>query len=35
VDEENIKANYGDGVLELTLAKQEKAKPRSIEVEVN
>jgi len=35
VDEENIKANYRDGVLELTLAKQEKAKPRSIEVEVN
>lgn len=35
VDHENIKANYRDGVLELTLAKQEKAKPRAIEVEVN
>ena len=35
VDDENIKANYHDGVLELTLAKQEKAKPRAIEVEVN
>ncbi|MEQ6885659.1 Hsp20/alpha crystallin family protein [Salicola sp. Rm-C-2C1-2] len=35
VDDENIKANYRDGVLELTLAKQHKAKPRAIEVEVN
>ncbi|XOZ32668.1 Hsp20/alpha crystallin family protein [Halomonadaceae bacterium KBTZ08] len=35
VDDENIKANYHDGVLELTLTKQEKAKPRAIEVEVN
>ena len=34
VDHENIKASYRDGVLELTLAKQEKAKPRAIEVEV-
>lgn len=35
VDDANIKANYHDGVLELTLTKQEKAKPRAIEVEVN
>lgn len=34
VDDENIKASYRDGVLELTLAKQEKAKPRAIEVDV-
>jgi len=34
VDDENIKASYHDGLLELTLAKQEKAKPRAIEVEV-
>ena len=35
VDDENIQANYQDGVLQLTLPKQEKAKPRAIEVEVN
>jgi len=35
VDDENIKASYRDGVLELTLAKQEKAKPRAIEVQVD
>lgn len=35
VDDENIQANYQDGILELTLPKQDKAKPRSIEVEVN
>ena len=35
VDDENIQASYQDGVLELTLPKQEKAKPRAIEVEVN
>lgn len=35
VDDQNIKASYHDGLLELTLAKQEKAKPRAIEVEVN
>ncbi|TVP58018.1 MAG: Hsp20/alpha crystallin family protein [Halomonadaceae bacterium] len=34
VDDEHIKASYRDGLLELRLAKQEKAKPRSIEVEV-
>ena len=34
VDDENIKASYKDGILELTLAKQEKAKPRAIEVDV-
>lgn len=35
VDDENIQASYQDGVLELTLPKQEKTKPRAIEVEVN
>lgn len=35
VDDENIQASYQDGVLQLTLPKQEKAKPRAIEVEVN
>ncbi len=35
VDRENIKANYKDGVLELTLPKKEEAKPKQIEVEVN
>lgn len=35
VDDENIQASYQDGILELTLPKQEKAKPRAIEVEVN
>lgn len=34
VDEENIHAEYRDGVLALTLNKTEKAKPRAIEVKV-
>lgn len=34
IDDEHIKASYHDGLLELRLAKQEKAKPRAIEVEV-
>src|SRR2546421_5418199 len=33
VDPKNIKANYDNGVLTVTLPKSEKAKPRQIEVE--
>ena len=35
VDTENIKAGYKDGVLEITLAKKEEAKPKEINIEVN
>lgn len=35
VDSESIKANYKDGVLEITLPKKEEAKPKEIKVEVN
>ncbi len=35
VDPENIKASYKDGVLEITLAKREEAKPKEINIEVN
>ncbi len=35
VDPENIKANYKDGVLEVTLPKKEEAKPKQIKVTVN
>ena len=35
VDPEGIKANYKDGVLEVTLPKKEEAKPKQIDVEVN
>ena len=34
VDEGNIRAEYKDGILTLNLVKQEKAKPRAIEVQV-
>jgi HSP20 family protein len=34
VDPKNIKANYDNGVLTITLPKSEKAKPRQIEVEL-
>jgi Molecular chaperone (small heat shock protein) len=35
VDPEKVKAEYNNGVLTVTLAKKELAKPRSIKVEVN
>lgn len=35
VNEETIRADYKDGVLQVTLEKSEKAKPKSIEVSVN
>ncbi len=35
VDPEKVKADYKDGVLTITLAKKEVAKPRSIKVEVS
>lgn len=34
IDEKNVKANYRDGVLELTLPKSEAVKPRKIAVDV-
>jgi HSP20 family protein len=34
VDQGNIKAEYKDGVLKLTLPKREEAKPRQIEIHV-
>jgi HSP20 family protein len=34
VDEENVKAEFKDGVLNLQLPKSEKAKPKAIEVKV-
>ena len=35
VDEKNVKANYKDGILELTLPKSEEVKPKKINVNVN
>jgi HSP20 family protein len=35
VDSGKVKANYKDGVLEVTLPRKEEAKPKSIPVEVN
>jgi HSP20 family protein len=35
IDEKGIKANYKDGVLELTLPKAEEVKPKKITVDVN
>lgn len=35
VNTEDIKANYKDGVLEITLPKKEEAKPKEIKVEIN
>ncbi|MHB9132153.1 MAG: Hsp20/alpha crystallin family protein [Armatimonadota bacterium] len=34
VDEHNVRANYRDGVLEITLPKQEHAKSKQVKVEV-
>jgi HSP20 family molecular chaperone IbpA len=34
VDQGNIKAEYKDGVLKLTLPKREEAKPRQIQINV-
>lgn len=34
VDTENVKADYKDGVLTLTLAKREEAKPKTIKINV-
>ena len=35
VDEKKVKANYKDGILELTLPKSEEVKPKKINVNVN
>ena len=35
VDPEKVRADYADGVLTVTLAKKELAKPRTIKVNVN
>lgn len=35
VDSEKIEADYKDGILELTLARREEAKPKEIEVKVS
>lgn len=35
LDTENVKADYKNGVLTITLPKKEAAKPRSVRVEVN
>lgn len=35
VDADHVDASYKDGVLELTIKKTEKAKPKAIEVKVN
>lgn len=34
IDEKNVKANYKDGILELTLPKSEEVKPKKINVSV-
>jgi len=34
IDEENVKAEFKDGILNLALPKSEKAKPKAIEVKV-
>ena len=34
IDTENIKAEYKDGVLTLTMAKREEAKPKTIKINV-
>ncbi len=34
IDEEKIKASFRDGMLQLQLPKSEKAKPKSVEIEV-
>ncbi len=35
VDAENVKADYKNGILELTLHKKEESKPREIDVEIS
>lgn len=35
IDSEKIKADYKDGILELSLAKREEAKPKEIEVKIS
>ena len=35
IDSDKIKADYKDGILELSLAKREEAKPKEIEVKVS
>jgi HSP20 family protein len=35
VDAENVKADYKNGVLTVTIPKKEVAKPRTINVQVN
>jgi HSP20 family protein len=35
VDSQNVKANFKDGILSITLAKKEEAKPKKIEVAVS
>ncbi len=35
IDTQNIKANYKDGVLEVTLPKKEEAKPKQLKVHIN
>lgn len=35
VDTDNVTANYKDGVLEITLPKQEEVKPKEIQIQVN
>ncbi len=35
IDEKNVRANYKDGVLEITLPKSEEVKPKKISVNIN
>ncbi len=35
IDEKNVRANYKDGVLEITLPKSEEVKPKKISVTIN